>query len=318
MAQKINYNEKAELYHYGVLGMKWGVRKEYKPVGRKKSRHRQKLEEKYRSKGMTSEEAEKAADKKIKREKIVAGSAAALVAAYATYKLADRGEFNRLAAKGKAWVQGTIPLWKVNPSLADSTMSAEDIFHNVVQNRINPDYGITGLMGKGAKNNCRRCTFAYELSRRGFDVQATKSRQGSGQNGVGLYNALHKGENISFLGSINKLANGVPQSVFLGEEVPLVQDHKPKNIFNTLSTYPEGARGELNLTWSDGGGHSLAWEIVGGHPKIFDCQLSKMYESAGDIPSHMIKRIKEAYLTRLDDKNLNYDFLLKWIKNSDF
>ncbi len=81
------------------------------------------------------------------------------MAAYATYKLANRGEFNRLAAKGKAWVQGTIPLWKVNPSLADSTMSAEDIFHNVVQNRINPDYGITGLKGKGAENNCMRCTF---------------------------------------------------------------------------------------------------------------------------------------------------------------
>lgn len=33
-----SYNHNNELYHYGVKGMKWGVRKEYKPVGRHKQK----------------------------------------------------------------------------------------------------------------------------------------------------------------------------------------------------------------------------------------------------------------------------------------
>lgn len=309
-----------ELRHYGVKGMKWGVRKEYEPVGRKKSKHRQKLEEKYRSKGMNSNEAEKAADKRIRREKIVAGSAAAaLVAAYG-YKLVNSGEFNRLAAKGKAWVQGQGFTMKKNPSLADPTMNAEDIFCNVVQSRINPDYGIAGLTGLGTKTNCRRCTFAYELRRRGFDVRATNAMGDftNGQTGIGLYNATHEHQNIGFLGFIHKLEKGASISEFTGTKILTPPRRQAKSIFDSLSTYPEGARGELSLMWSKGGGHSLAWEIVGGQPKIFDCQLSEMYDSADNFPSYMAESIKEAYLTRLDDKNLNYDFLLKWVKNSNF
>lgn len=319
MQQEITHNKNGVLQHYGVKGMKWGVRKEYEPVGRKKSKHRQKLEEKYRSKGMTSSEAEKAADKKIQREKIAAISAATLVATYAGYKMVNSGEFNRLVAKGKAWVQGNSSQWKKNPSLADPTMNAEDIFRNVVQGRINPDYGVAGSTGLGTKTNCRRCTFAYELSRRGFDVRSTKAMGDStnGQNGIGLYNATHKGEHIGFLGYVNKIVNGTPISDFLGKETLLIQGHESNNIFNSLSIYPEGARGELSLIWNKGGGHSMAWEIIGGHPKLFDCQTSKMYDE-NSFPSYMSEAIEQAYHTRLDDKDLNYDFLLKWVKNSDF
>ncbi len=151
-----------------------------------------------------------------------------------------------------------------------------------------------------------------------FKDELTPIDATNGQNAFGLYNATHKGENIGFLGYVRKMMNGSSLSDFTGKQTEIVPGHQADNIFNSLSIYPEGARGELSLFWSKGGAHSLAWEIVGGSPKIFDCQLSKMYDSADTFPSYMAESIKAAYHTRLDDKNLNNDFLLKWVKNSDF
>lgn len=80
-----------ELEHYGVKGMKWGVRKE-EPHARKnrkknsKSTYRRKLEAEFRKKGMTSQEAELAADKRIRMQKIIAGVAAVSVASIVAYK----------------------------------------------------------------------------------------------------------------------------------------------------------------------------------------------------------------------------------------
>ena len=115
-----------ELYHYGVKGMKWGVRrfqnkdgsltpagkrrydepnkqsnsspksnqqsnsntKKYK-IPKNKSLHRLKLEEKYVKQGMSREEAEQAAAKRIRTEQFVAVAAGVTVAsavAYAKYK----------------------------------------------------------------------------------------------------------------------------------------------------------------------------------------------------------------------------------------
>ena len=106
-----------ELYHHGIKGQKWGVRRfqnkdgsltpagkrryDEPNVGRKtkesktyktpknKSLHRLKLEEKYMKNGMTREEAEQAAAKRIRTEKFVAAAAVVTVAsavAYAKYK----------------------------------------------------------------------------------------------------------------------------------------------------------------------------------------------------------------------------------------
>lgn len=90
-----------ELYHFGIKGQRWGVRRFQKKDGTltsagkdrysdtdqapKKSRHRQNLEANYRAKGMTKAEAEAAADKRIKIEKVIAITAGVTVAGCAAY-----------------------------------------------------------------------------------------------------------------------------------------------------------------------------------------------------------------------------------------
>lgn len=101
-----------ELYHFGIKGQKWGVRRfqkkdgtltsegkkrysddvdsDAKPTSKSKSAkvkvtHRDVLEKKYRDKGMSAEEAKAAADKRIKVEKVVAGAAALTVTACVAY-----------------------------------------------------------------------------------------------------------------------------------------------------------------------------------------------------------------------------------------
>ena len=89
-----------ELYHAGIKGMKWGIRRyqnadgSLTPAGKKrysdsggqqKSKHRQKLEAKYQAKGMSQRDAENAAAKRIKTEKIVGVMAGVTVAAASAY-----------------------------------------------------------------------------------------------------------------------------------------------------------------------------------------------------------------------------------------
>lgn len=122
-----------DLYHHGIKGQKWGVRRfqnkdgSLTPAGKKrydepnshsdkkekqhkipqnKSLHRLKLEDKYKQQGFSKEEAEQKAAKRIKTEMYVAAAAAVTVAscvAYAKYKgytsdktIKSNSEFQRI------------------------------------------------------------------------------------------------------------------------------------------------------------------------------------------------------------------------------
>jgi hypothetical protein len=86
-----------ELYHHGIKGQKWGVRRfqnedgSLTPAGEKrydgdKSIRRIKLEDKYVKRGMSKEDAERAAKKRIRTEMLIATAATLTVVAAVAYK----------------------------------------------------------------------------------------------------------------------------------------------------------------------------------------------------------------------------------------
>ena len=96
------YNHSTELYHFGIKGMRWGVRRFQNKNGQltsagkkrydetdgqsiKKSKHRLNLEEEYRKGGLSKKDAEIAAAKRIKKEKILAAAAGLTIAAATAY-----------------------------------------------------------------------------------------------------------------------------------------------------------------------------------------------------------------------------------------
>lgn len=333
------------LAHYGVLGMRWGHRKRQPVVVSKQKRPKatklekreakaQKFETKAlnaksdKQKNMYLKEAQRARDGKLSRRQRQVAVGAALVAAYATYKFVDSGEATRLANIGKARLTGEKPYgWAKNDALSHKNLSIDEIQSQVVS-RINPGYGEVGT-----SMNCRRCTFAYEMSRRGYDVKATKSIAGTGQTGFGMYNAVRgndkklRGGKYGALMAIKKethdglfdfLSGDKPelnQRINLKEEGHKVLSgvKKADSIFSELSKMPDRARGELEIGF-EYGRHSVAWEIINKKPVLFDAQTGSAYKSANDF-TDMATRVVEASFSRLDNVAITPEIMGRWITN---
>lgn len=214
----------------------------------------------------------------------------AIVLAVAAKKAQDSGKFNQIKTKNVAW--------KKDASLTHK-MSVDDLQKKVIK-PINSDYG-----AKGTKMNCRRCTFAYEMRRRGYDVKATKSSFATGQDTLGLHLATSK----HFKRQESVWGN---KQIHFNDQSP---SGRSEAIFKSLSKHPEGARGELGMAWQMGGGHSVAWEIVQGKPVIFDTQSSITYRSPKEF-TKFASVIHDAAYTRLDNAPLNDAFMRKWAQNA--
>ncbi len=266
------------LAHFGTKGMKWGVRKKYDSTPRSST---------------------------VGVDPVSAAIGAAYVGVFlaSTYiTIRDIRRYNNDSGE-KTEKQNATTAWKKNPELAKK-MDVDQIQSKVVK-QINPEYPKAGT-----KMNCRRATFTYEMRRRGYDVTATKSHFAIGQDAEGLRTATMTNSKTKYESGWGKTQVATPY---------IISQSTPKErsdlIFNSLSKYPEGARGELGVGWNFGGGHSMAFEVIKGKPVIFDTQNGETYRNAASF-SKFADITHDAAHTRTDNIPLDEKFLRRWMVNA--
>lgn len=263
------------LEHYGVKGMRWGVRK-------KETGDQGKV-------GMDPVTA------------VYIGLFLALTAKTANdlrKQVKDRRSDQRFAK------QNANVAWKKKPELSEKAppLDVDSIFNSVVK-PTNPNYP-----QRGSKMNCRRCTFAYEMRRRGYDVHATPSHMARQQDDAGL-RKMTLTDRSKFQSPWGREQIATPRAFDYA-----TPERRSQMIFNHLGKQPDGARGELGVAWLFGGGHSMAWEVVRGKPVIFDTQTREKYTSPKTF-NKFAEFVHDAAVTRTDNIKLNDQLLREWAVN---
>lgn len=166
---------------------------------------------------------------------------------------------------------------------------------------INPGYSTN--KDNEYNQNCALCSLTYELRMRGYDVEAKEEVKVFGKP-TGLSNFAitncYKDTNVFDYTSSEKISKKYNCSSDMGEQLNALEKE--------LLQHGDGARGELGVYWTVGGGHSVVWQVEKGEVVVRDCQTNTKYKLE-DYSGH-IKRFE--YL-RTDTLEMNKD-VLKYVR----
>ena len=152
------------------------------------------------------------------------------------------------------------------------------------------------------KNNCMLCTTAYELRRRGYDVQADTSTKGYNRKDLVDWFPNAKVEGIYSVDRSNKKQMATAS---LKKEFGVGGREKYRKLSESLLKHGDGARGNLMVSWGLlGAGHSVVWENQNGRVVLRDCQSGKKYVSDRQIAKLLSKTVDAQY-ARTD--NVDFD-----------
>ena len=193
------------------------------------------------------------------------------------YKVGDlyeRNHFRRMKINGewRYWRDGKNHAEEMLPNLKRKTgvMTPKDDMA-----ACNPKYSKGGVY----KNNCISCALAYDMRRRGYDVESSPIDTTSATNGsLPVQLGFYKGEKLE---------------VF---EVPKDLYAATKQFSNQILKYGDGSRGMLRIRWKNGDGHAAVWEVDGNSVIVRDPQNNTIV----DLSDYM-RRAKTFYYFRTDN-----------------
>ena len=155
--------------------------------------------------------------------------------------------------------------------------------------------------------NCFKCTVAYDLRQRGYDVEAAEATNDQTFFTLEKYYENPQQYRLNPDGSLEDFDYVTDHSI-IGQFIyePKMNNYSGKTLKNALEkNNPPGSRGNLMVYWKDGGGHSVVYEVDNkGNAVIRDAQTNMKY----DFDS-FASCCREIQFTRTDNLELKEDVL---------
>ena len=318
------------LFHHGVKGQKWGVRRyqnkdgSLKPDGKYHKNNLSSVKETKTKDGSTyytntSSHKHKSNDTTIEgngekeRKSLVRsvlgmyGATAAQVAMASTTGLViptalAATSFTAIAGTATI-IGGDIKAHKVNKKVKefDKEREGEKVDTKTGFHKKNKTYTLEediervnpeyNTWATNTKNNCVCCTNTLELRLRGYDVTAKKTDTG--------YSI--EDQRDFFKNTKTKMISGSKTDT----------ESKKKMVDSTIEDLKKGKnqRGDMSIAW-DGAlsGHSVMYMNDGKDIKIIDSQCNKQYVGEKEC-REFLNKTSQVCLTRLDDKPINYKYI---------
>lgn len=308
------------IQHYGILGMRWGVRRFQDKSGRLTSAGKKRYDDDP-SNGAPEKTSSKASkevgdsfiekklgiklsDKQKTAIKVGAGVVAVALAAYGGYRLynSDIGKPLRdqvdllLNRFNEGYDRETFKRTGKLTEHAKKDLSTREYDSKLrffkKAREYTPDEDLRAInegmfqISKGGSNNCGLCTTAYELRRRGYDVRA---------------NFAEQGRSVKTLSEFFKNAD-------IQDDAALANRTKSEwmaAIERRLLRQGDGARGNFGGQYPFGGGHSIIYEVSKGKVIFRDGQTGETYQSVKDAIG-LFSPGKSSYF-RTDNLEINTD-----------
>ena len=317
-----------ELYHYGVKGMKWGVRHDPERVGRRRGSPKEKANIGSRAANSMVGNRGKKGSKSNGKDKgaleIYAAYTVALLAIYGVKRLSDLNKQGWFTEKyTSADVERTSTskeedLKCINPMPGVSDASLEAIGHGKDLTDLSPDQQnkVNQAVRDGWFTNCVYCTSAAALRRQGYDVEA-KNSPGRGHSAAQTLKWWQGSKVENFSGGSE--ANPKKADEFLMNTIQhettkstRTREEHIAHMEKTLQSQGVGAYGDLRIRGNLGMGHSIEYSVEKTGIKIYDNQIKQSYSSMDELfKNYQFHDPHQTTFIRLDNCQPNIDLMLK-------
>lgn len=133
------------------------------------------------------------------------------------------------------------------------------------QKKVNPKYDASTY---DYSMNCSFCTAAYDLRKRGYDVEA---------NPISMVEAYTVEDVCGWYKGAKSVSKSTVEAQYRKQVTKTKEAPSESDMLSTaLKKYGDGARGHLALYWDYGGGHDVIWEVENNEVVFRDCQTGEI------------------------------------------